>query len=406
MHILIISDAYPPMRTSCATQIYDLAQAFIKQNHQVSIIIPGHSQKKSVEISNADGPTVYSVRCFRTKDVSYAHRTLAEFINPFVIGFHLKRNRHFLTQKFDGIVWYSPTIFWGPLVKQLKLLFDCKAYLILRDIFPDWAQDLGLIKSEFAFNFLKNIERFQYKQANFIGVQSPNNVTYLQNNNKQLTTQIEVLWNWLGLSKSVPCSILISKSHLKGRKIFVYAGNLGVAQGVDYLIDLIMELKTYDDIGFVLVGRGSEKSRLQEIIKKNQLKNVIIFDEIPNEEIPGLYQQCDFGLLTLDCRHKTYNIPGKFLSYLYAKLPVFAIINPGNDLEKIIKDRGLGKCLSEYNTENLKVQALELVQMESNQEFHNVLFETVMAELFNPINASQQIIKCFTKPTLPAPGIN
>ena len=52
MHILIISDAYPPMRTSCATQIYDLAQAFIEQSHQVSIIIPAHSQKASVEISN------------------------------------------------------------------------------------------------------------------------------------------------------------------------------------------------------------------------------------------------------------------------------------------------------------------------------------------------------------------
>ena len=149
MHILIISDAYPPMRTSCATQIYDLAQAFIEQSHQVSIIIPAYSQKASVEISNKDGPTIYSVRCFKTKDVGYIRRTLAEFINPFVIGLHLKRNQRFLDQKIDGIAWYSPTIFWGPLVKQLKTFFNCRAYLILRDIFPDWANDLGLIKSNF-----------------------------------------------------------------------------------------------------------------------------------------------------------------------------------------------------------------------------------------------------------------
>ena len=399
MHILIISDAYPPMRTSCATQIYDLAQAFIEQSHQVSIIIPAYSQKASVEISNQDGLTIYSVRCFKTKDVGYIRRTLAEFVNPFVIGLHLKRNQRFLDQKIDGIAWYSPSIFWGPLVKELKTQFACKAYLILRDIFPDWAKDLGLIKSEIAFNLLKYIERFQYQQANCIGVQSPNNITYLKNNNIQLDMPIEVLWNWIGMTKSKPCSILISNSPLKGRKIFVYTGNLGIAQGIDFLLDLVLEFKDNIDIGFIFVGRGSEKPRLQEIVKKLNLQNVLIFDEIPVEEIVGLYEQCDFGLLTLDSRHQTHNIPGKFLSYMQANLPVFAIINPGNDLETIIKERKLGKSLNALNMKNLKIQVLDLVQIKSNGEFSNTSFDAVVNELFAPLIACQQIVKCFTKST-------
>ena len=386
MHILIISDAYPPMRTSCAIQIYDLAQAFIEQSHQVSIIIPAHSQKASVEISNKDGPTIYSVRCFKTKDVGYIRRTLAEFVNPFVIGLHLKRNQRFLDQKIDGIVWYSPSIFWGPLVKKLKAQFG-------------WAKDLGLIKSEIAFNLLKYIERLQYQQANCIGVQSPNNITYLKNNNIQLDMPIEVLWNWIGMTKSKPCSILISNSPLKGRKIFVYTGNLGIAQGIDFLLDLVLEFKDNIDIGFIFVGRGSEKPRLQEIVKKLNLQNVLIFDEIPVEEILGLYEQCDFGLLTLDSRHQTHNIPGKFLSYIQANLPVFAIINPGNDLETIIKERKLGKSLNVLNMEDLKNQALDLVQMKLNGEFTNTSFEAVVTELFDPLIACQQMVKYFTKST-------
>jgi glycosyltransferase involved in cell wall biosynthesis len=397
MHILIISDAYPPMRTSCATQIYDLAQAFIEQSHQVSIVIPSHSQKKSVEISNADGPTVYSVRCFKTKDVGYARRTLAEFINPFIIGFHLKRNSNFIGQKIDGIAWYSPTIFWGPIVKQLKRQFACKAYLILRDIFPDWAKDLGLIKSDLVFNFLKQIERFQYKQADCIGVQSPNNISYLQKNNKQIAAPIEVLWNWMGITNSKKSSIVISDGPLKGRNIFVYSGNLGIAQGIDCLIDLVRQLKDNKDIGFIFVGRGSEKPRFEEAVKKFNIQNVLIYDEIPPEEICGLYEQCDFGLLTLDSRHQTHNIPGKFLSYMQAKLPVFSIINPGNDLEIIIKERQLGVSLVKHNSINLKTQVLDLVQIKTKQEFSMNSFEAVMTELFNPINACQQIIKCFAK---------
>ncbi|MBU3630057.1 glycosyltransferase family 4 protein [Polynucleobacter sp. AP-Melu-500A-A1] len=399
MHILIISDAYPPMRTSCATQIYDLAQAFIGQDHKVSIIIPAHSQKNVVEISNADGPTVYSVRCFKTKDVGYARRTIAEFINPFVIGFHLKRNSNFIGQKIDGIAWYSPTVFWGPLVRQLKAIFNCKAYLILRDIFPDWALDLGILKKNLIYAFFKKVERYQYSQADCIGVQSPNNISYLQKNNKELAVPIEVLWNWMGITNSKKSSIVICDGPLKGRNIFIYAGNLGIAQGIDCLIDLVIQLKDNKDIGFIFVGRGSEKPRLQEAVKKFDIQNVLIYDEIPLEEILSLYEQCDFGLLTLDSRHQTHNIPGKFLSYMQAKLPVFSIINPGNDLENIIKERQLGVSLAKPSRVNLKTQVLDLVLMKNKQEFSNNSFETIMTELFNPINACQQIIKYFGKHT-------
>lgn len=387
MHILIISDAYPPMRTSCATQIYDLAQAFIEQGHQVSIIIPAHSQKKVVEISNTDGPTVYSVRCFKTKDVGYARRTIAEFINPFAIGFHLKRNSSFIGQKIDGIAWYSPTIFWGPLVKRLKEQFKCRAYLILRDIFPDWANDLEIIRNKFVLSLFKFIANYQYELADKIGVQSPNNIIYLSKNYPLIFSKLEVLWNWVGVSRSIPSSIQINQTILSGKYIFIYSGNLGVAQGADQFLDLIKIFKDKSDVGFIFVGRGSERLFLQEELEKIHFKNALFFDEVDPDELPNLYKQCHAGLVVLDPRHKTHNIPGKFLGYIQYGLPVIGFVNPGNDLLRLVQNWNVGILSSNYSTDFLsnlnKIQFGDMGMKRRCRELVN--------SLFSPSRAAEQI---------------
>lgn len=397
MHILIISDAYPPMRTSCATQIYDLAQAFIEQSHQVSIIIPAYSQKKSVEISNADGPTVYAVRCFKTKDVGYARRTLAEFVNPFIIGFHLKRNSNFTGQKIDGIAWYSPTIFWGPLVKQLKGEFKCKAYLILRDIFPDWALDLGLLKKNLIYIFFKRVQKYQYDVADVIGAQSPNSMRYLSQNYAKSFSKIEVLWNWVGKLRLQPCSIDISQSKLKGKKVAVYAGNMGIAQGVDQLLELVQAAKDCNQFGFIFIGRGSERVRLEEACKAKAIENVMFYDEIDQGEIFALFTQCAMGLVVLDPRHKTQNIPGKFLAYLKAELPIFAILNPGNDLIELINKNRLGLALAN-DSASIKLISREFLgfieDLESERKAHFQKNDEIL-RVFDPILATKQILSSF-----------
>lgn len=365
MHILIISDAYPPMRTSCATQIYDLAQAFIEQGRQVSVIIPAHLQKKSVEISDADGPTVYAVRCFKTKDVGYAQRAMAEFINPFLIGFRLKRNPSFMSQKIDQIVWYSPTIFWGPLVKRLKTQFSCKSYLILRDIFPDWAKNLEAIKGELIYRGFRAIAHYQYAQADRIGVQSPNNLSYLVERLPNVASKIEVLWNWIGAPKNMPSNIDLAKTKLAGKYIFVYAGNMGVAQGVDQFIELAKAFNSRDDIGFLFLGRGSHKDSLERRFKEMGFQNALFFDEIDPAQLNSVYKQCHAGLISLDFRHETHNIPGKFLSYLHEGLPVIGFVNPGNDLIKLVDQWKVGVLFDEVSAVNFeKLNAFEVGDIE------------------------------------------
>lgn len=391
MNVLIITDTYPPLRTSGAQQIYDLGQAFIQEHHQVTIVIPDPNQSQSIDIQAQEGVQVVRVKCFQTKDVNYIQRTFAEFINPFLIWRHLKSSTQIINKKVDGVIWYSPSIFWGPLVKRLKAHYQCKSYLILRDIFPDWALDLGIIKKGPAFWFLKAVEKFQYQQADRIGVQTPNSLMYFVNQHPNLKDKSEVLWIWIGETKVKPCSVDLSQTTLSGRSIFVYAGNMGVAQNMDCLIDLASELKDRQDIGFIFVGRGSEVTRLRKRVSDESLVNTLFFDEIDADEITALYAQCKVGMMTLDSRHTTHNIPGKFLSYLQSHLWVFAQVNSGNDLIALVKENQLGVCSSNLALEGLGKQALKIIEAIDSKGSIADQCNQVIDQYFSNNKACQQI---------------
>src|ERR1035437_2130447 len=115
-----------------------------------------------------------------------------------------------------------------------------------------------------------------------------------------------------------------------------------------------------EDIGFLFVGRGSDAQRLRKDAKARGLDNVVFHDEIEPSEIPGLYSQCHVGIVALDPRHKTHNLPGKFLSYMQSGLPVLASINPSNDLAELIQREGVGRVCTDHSVDTLQRLAVEL----------------------------------------------
>jgi glycosyltransferase involved in cell wall biosynthesis len=298
----------------------------------------------------------------------------------------------FSSEKWDGVIWYSPTIFFAPFVKRLKKKSSCGGYLILRDIFPEWALDLGLIRRGLAYRFFKWIEVNQYIIADSIGVQTGKNIEYFKSWPKFNTKKIEVLQNWLSESSPGYCSICVDDTLLAGRKIFVYAGNMGVAQGIGVVLDLAESLLKRLDIGFLMVGRGVELKDLMLQASKRKLNNMIFFDEIDSAEIPALYEQCAAGLVVLDPRHKTHNIPGKFLSYMQAGLPVFAKINSGNEIIEIINKKEVGIACEDASVECLTKAAEALMDVIILDPNIKIRCKNLAKELFSTEKAARQIL--------------
>jgi glycosyltransferase involved in cell wall biosynthesis len=360
MRIALIADTYSPLRTSGAVQLRDLAREFIRQGHLVTVLLPSSEVECDWVSENIDEVHVLRLRSPRTKDVGYFRRTLSELVMPFSM-LRSFRKSPFAGVRWEGVVWYSPSIFHAPFVSALKNSSRCKGYLIIRDIFPNWALDMGLMRRGLIYRFFDLIARYQYSVADVIGVQTSGNRKYFDTWQKGPGRRLEVLQNWLADSAQDFCSINLAETSLAGRKVFVYAGNMGVAQSMSVLLAVAACLRDREDLGFLFVGRGSEANALASDAEAQGLDNVLFLDEIPPDEIPGLYAQCCVGLVSLDSRHKTHNIPGKFLSYMQAGLPVLASLNAGNDLTGLIIRENVGRVSEDGSSNSLAALALSLI---------------------------------------------
>ncbi len=365
MRIIIIADSFSPQNTSAAVQLRDLADEFISRNVDLLVIAPNHKNNRLIN-EKINKIKLLRVPINKEYQRNYIFRTISELTMPFSFYFFLLKSKY-KTFKPDLVVWYSPSIFFGILILLLKLRYKFHAYLILRDIFPEWANDLGLIKKSLPYYFFKFIASLQYFAANTIGVQSKSNIKYVKSWVDDKCRNIEVLENWQSKPTFVKkCSIQISKTKLKGKKIFCYLGNMGVAQSMDFLIDLAEKMKNNQNVGFLFVGRGSEWERLRKKIIKKDLKNILIYKEIDSTQISDLTKQCHYGLIALDPRHTSHNIPGKFLTYMFNGLPVLARLNPNTDLEEIIKRYKIGFSYTGYVVEEFQNLAERLLNLSSS----------------------------------------
>lgn len=391
MKIALIADTFPPLRNSGAVQLRDLSREFSAQGHQLTVILPSWDIKEDYLFEEIDGFQVLRLKSQKTKDVNYARRTFSEFLMPFFMKSKFKKT-HLHDEKWDGIIWYAPSIFHGPFVNYLKKSSNCKGYLIIRDIFPEWAVDMGLMERGLIYRFFNAVARYQYSVADIIGVQTPGNLSYFEEWKIDKGKKIVVLQNWLADTKLDRCSISIEKTELAGRKIFVYAGNMGVAQGMGMLIDLAERLKKQRDVGFLFVGRGSEAKKLADEATKRSLDNIVFKDEIHPDEIPALYAQCAVGIVSLDQRHKSHNIPGKFLSYMQSGMPVLANINPGNDLSEIIRSENVGVVCENANLDELEIKTRILIDSLGSENYFYKRCRFLYEKLFSTEKAVKQII--------------
>ena len=396
MKLIIICVFYPPLKSSAAVQIEDLVDALIFQGHKITILTADSLLKKSFSLFKKESLVIYRFKSGKISDVGLVKRTINEFILPFKIIYKLLLNRIDLGN-YEGIISWSPSIFLSPLIVFLKLINRCPSYLILRDIFPRWARDLGLIKNKIIYSIFNFFFYIQFYFADKIGIQSEGNKKFIPKIILNKKINIEVLNNWYSPKKNINyCDIDLKKTFLKNRKIFIYAGNIGIAQSLETVINVAEKFKDDNKIGFLLIGRGTKFKYIKQLAINKGLNNILFHQEISNNQLKYLYQQCFCGLITLDERHKTHNIPGKLLSYLYYGLPVLAIINSGNDLIEFINKNKIGYATDNYNQTFLKEKIIELIKYLEENKNLKYQCQKVANNNFNAVTISKQIIKSFS----------
>ena len=256
--------------------------------------------------------------------------------------------------KFDLILYSTPPITFPKVIAYLKRQnLQAMTYLLLKDIFPQNAVDLGMMTTTgvkgVLYKFFRRKEKKLYALSDFIGCMSPANVEYvLRHNPEVVADKVEVAPNSIELcpAESIEAAardMVRSKYGLPVDKpVFIYGGNLGKPQGIPFLIDCMTANSSRNDCHFLVIGTGTEFPRLMQWYEEKHPSNVTVMKGLPKEEYDELVRACDVGLVFLDRRFSIPNFPSRLLSYLENRMPVLCATDPNTDMGRIAEKNGFG----------------------------------------------------------------
>lgn len=250
---------------------------------------------------------------------------------------------------FDLILYSTPPITFEKVVSYFKKKHQSKTYLILKDIFPQNAVDLNILKeNSLAWMYFRRKEKRLYKVSDVIGCMSEGNVNYVLNHNSFIEKhKVEIFPNSIEpverLSKAAPSKQFYKKYNIPfSITLFVYGGNLGKPQGIDFLLEVTDNFHKIENGFLLIIGSGTEYEKIRNHIEMHKPKNVKLFKKLPKEEYDQLLEIADVGLIFLDKRFTIPNIPSRLTSYMEYSLPVLAATDKQTDLKDILMDSNSG----------------------------------------------------------------
>lgn len=342
----------------------DLMRRFRDEGHSVYIVSPCERREgKPSHMVHEDGVHTLKVRTLNVQKTNVIEKGLGQVSIEFL--FKRAIHKHFKGVKFDLILYSTPPITLMGVVKEMKKRNPgAVCYLLLKDIFPQNAVDMGMLRKTgvkgLLYRFFRNKEKTLYELSDYIGCMSPANVRFVLDHNKEVDMRhalapiVEVAPNSIELVEEEPYdkeAILKKYGLPTDRPIFIYGGNLGVPQGIPFLIECLKANKDRTDCHFVVVGNGTFYPRLEKWMKTENPSSVTLMQRLPKEDYDRLVGACDIGLIFLDYRFTIPNFPSRLLSYLEYKMPVIACTDPNCDTGLIANENGFGMWSPSNNVE-------------------------------------------------------
>ncbi|MDD3265804.1 MAG: glycosyltransferase family 4 protein [Burkholderiales bacterium] len=316
-----------------STLTKDLSEEFVKNGVNVYVMTMSESRdNKHTNMAMESGCNVLRVKTgnyFNCKTKIEKVKTILTLPEKFVNA----AKKYLKDVKIDLIVTHTPFVSNKRIIRPLKDFFQCKAHLILWDIFPKNAFDLGIIQNKYIFKVFQNLEIKMYKSFDHIWCMSNGNVDYMRNNFPELSSVgIELLYN---SSKIKPLPI-ISKSQIRQKFgysdsdiIAIFGGNMGVPQALEciiYLADRAIQ-NNFVNAKFLFVGKGTQTDYLKDLANDMKLSNVKFIEQLPRDDYENITFMADIGIVSLDKRFTVPNFPSKTTDYFKLSLPILASLD-------------------------------------------------------------------------------
>ena len=356
----------------------DLLRYFRDAGHSVYTISP-YEKRTGLQTAyeEKNGIHMLHVRTGNvTGMVSLIEKGLAQLsIEPIFIK---AIKKYYSNVKFDLVMYSTPPITFCNAIEYVKRRDNAKTYLLLKDIFPQNAVDIGMMSKSgikgHLYKFFRNKEKKLYGLSDYIGCMSSANVEYVKQNNPEIDNyRVEVCPNCIevvdkSINEEERRSIRKKYDIPLEKRVFVYGGNLGKPQGIDFLIECLHSQENSKDNYFLIVGDGTEYGKIEEFVKSSNQNNIRLMKRLPQEDYDTMVGACDVGMIFLDHRFTIPNFPSRVLSYMQAKIPVLACTDSNTDIGKIIEEAGFGSWCESNDVNGFVECVNKIMQIQSVAE--------------------------------------
>lgn len=350
MNVLFLNNGrFAPVQSH--TLYSDLMREFQKHGHSVYVVSANEKRFESVpELYEDNGIKCVCMRIGNLTKCSLPEKaiTMMTISQKYISGI----KKYYSDIHFDLILYPTPPISFLGAVEHVKKKDNAKTYLLLKDIFPQNAVDIGIMSKigmkGLIYKHYRKQEKRLYRISDFIGCMSQANVDYVLKHNPEIRPEkVEVCPNCLDIRDMSVDAVIRRQIREKygipeNKKVFVYGGNLGKPQGIPFLIECLKKSESISDAFFLIIGDGTEYGLLEDYVNTDKPSNVKLMKRLPKEDYDSMVGACDVGLIFLDHRFTIPNFPSRFLAYMQAKLPVLAATDPNTDIGKVIVDGEFG----------------------------------------------------------------
>lgn len=403
MHILFLTDNFPPEGNAPATRTYEHAIRWVKAGHKVTIITCAPNfpegkvfsgyKNKWYQKSNVDGIDVVRVKTYITANEGFVKRIL-DYMSFMVTGFLAG----LFQKKPDVIVATSPQFFCACAGWVLSAIRRKPFIFELRDIWPASITAVGAMKDSKAIRLLEKLELFLYRRADSIVSVTHSFKTELIERGVD-GNKIDVVLNGVDLSKYEPAlqkdSELAAQYGLEGKFVAGYIGTHGMAHGLEHIVAVAEQLQSEPDVRIVFAGGGAARQKIVDLVEAKQLTNVVLIERQPKDMMPRIWSLCDVSLVPLKNSDLFRTvIPSKIFECMGMGIPTIMSV-PKGEATDIIQKTGSGMIVESENIDEIVEAILKLKDdvglysklrgdsIKSGAEFSRDLMATKMLSIFN-----------------------
>ena len=327
----------------------DLMREFIKRGNDVYIASPTERRfGKSTHLIDSPNCHILKIRTLNIQKTNIIEKGIGTLLLE--SQFDRTIRKYWGDISFDLVLYATPPITFNKVIERIKKRCGCRSYLILKDIFPQNAVDLGMLKQgSFLHKMFRRKEEKLYQISDRIGCMSPANCEYVIKHNPDIdSAKVELCPNAVE-PVVIPELTDVDRNELLGKidiptdkTLFIYGGNLGKPQGIDFLLYVVEANEKNNGSHIIIVGSGTEYPKIQRWFEEKKPLNSTLLSALPKTEYDNLIRACHVGLIFLDLRFTIPNYPSRLLSYLENSMPVLLATDPNTDMGRIAEREGFG----------------------------------------------------------------